>query len=352
MALEEKTEAPTERRREEARKKGQTARSIELSSGVAMLATLMTLKFTGARTLESLRDLCQTSLTVWPRQDLTAQVAFEICSQAALKGLTVLAPVLLVAMLAAIVITAAQVGLVISGEALAPQLNRLDPMKGIMRLCSKRSVVELARSILKVVLVGYVIWMTFRDEAPRLALLVRADWTGMVSEMGRVAWTLIVRACCTILAIAALDFAFQRRQHEQDLKMTRQEVKEDMKRSEGDPAVRSRIRQIMRDMARKRMMAAVPTADVVVTNPTHLAVALKYDPETMAAPIVVAKGERLVAERIKQLARQHRVPVIENVPLARSLYKSVNVGGAVPLELYQAVAEVLAAVYRMKGRTV
>jgi len=165
-------------------------------------------------------------------------------------------------------------------------------------------------------------------------------------------WKVLVRASVAILVIAGFDYLIQRRQHEQELKMTKQELKEDLRRSEGDPVTRARIRQMMRDMARRRMMSDVPKADVVITNPTHLAVALKYDPAKMGAPKVLAKGQRLIAEKIRELAKQHSVPIVENVPLARALFNSVEVGQEVPMELYQAVAEVLAAVFRMKGRTV
>ncbi len=352
MPLEERTEAPTQRRREEARKKGQVAKSIELSSALSVLATLMTLKMAGPSILARLKGICTESLSMWPVRDMDAVDVYALGIHALGESVTILAPMLLLGMLVAAVATAAQVGLVISGETLQPQLNRLDPVKGITRMFSKRAFVEGARSVAKVTVVGYILWVTLREEWPRLASLMNAPLLGAVEGVGIVGSKLVIRASLTILVIALFDYWFQRHSHEQDLKMTKSELKEDNKRSEGDPTTRARIRQIMREMARKRMMSDVQKADVIVTNPTHLAIALRYDSDQMTAPKVVAKGQRLVAERIVEIGKKHKIPVMQNIPLARSLFKSVDVGQEVPLELYQAVAELLAAVYRMKGHKV
>lgn len=348
MALEDKTEQPTDRRKEEARRKGQAARSIELSSSLAVLAALITLKTMGPDFTRRLRSLCEYCFTDWPVRGFSPESATVMGRFALTQSLMILMPVLLIGMGVAALATAAQVGLVVSAEPLQPQLSRLDPMKGIQRMLSKRGLFELVRTVLKVTVVGYVIWITLREEAGTLASLMNSSWSGVASGVGAIAWKMALRASCAILVIAAVDYGVQRRQHQQELMMTKQELKEDMRRSEGDPTTRSRIRTMMREMSRKRMMADVPKADVVVTNPVHFAVALKYDSRHMAAPKVLAKGQNLVAERIKEIAEENSVPVVRNIPLARSLFKSVEVGHEVPLELYEAVAEVLAAVYRIK----
>lgn len=351
MPLEDKTEPPTEHRRREARQKGQVSRSVELSSSLAMIAGLVALRFTGSHILENLREAFRIGLTAWPARDLTPELALQLGLDAVKVSMAILLPILLTGMTVALVGTAAQVGLVVSGEPMALQLSRLDPVKGIQRLFSRRSLIELGRLFIKILLVGYVIWITLRQESALLASLPGASWDAIVKAVGAVMWKVVVRASAVILVIAAFDYLIQRRQHEQELRMTKQELKEELRRTEGDPTTRSRIRQIMREMSMKRMMSDVPKADVVVVNPTHIAVALQYDARTMAAPKVLAKGQRLIAERIREIAEKHGIPVIRNVTLARSLFRSVEVGQEVPLELYQAVAEVLAAVYRMKGRS-
>lgn len=349
MALEEKTEAPTDRRRQEARRKGQVARSIELTSALAVLATLISLRLTGAASLNRLCRLFRQCLTTWPDGDLNAGIISSLTFAAVSNAAAVLLPLLLVAVAAAAVVTTAQVGIMFSSEPLQPKFTRLDPIKGIARLFSGKGMVEVLRSVLKVSIVGYIMFVTIRDEAPRLIAIMNASWLEAVAAVASLAWTLVLRASLTILVIAIADYAFQRRQHEQDLKMTKQEVKEDMRRSEGDPTTRARIRAIMREMARRRMMSDVPKADVVITNPTHLAIAIRYDSDRSSAPVVVAKGQRLVAEKIVELARKSGVPIRQNIPVARALFKSVEVGQEVPVELYEAVAEILAAVYRMRS---
>lgn len=350
MPLEDRTEPPTEHRRREARQKGQVSRSVELSSSLAMIAGLAALRFTGPHILEKLREAFRAGLTEWPARDLTPELALRLGMDAVMVSMAILLPILLAGLTVAAVGTAAQVGLVVSGEPLALQLSRLDPVKGIQRLFSRRSIIELGRSFIKILLVGYVIWITLRQESALLASLPGASWDASVQAVGGVIWKVVVRASAVILVIAGFDYLIQRRQHEQELRMTKHELKEELRRTEGDPTTRSRIRQLMREMSMKRMMSDVPKADVVVVNPTSIAVALRYDSRTMSAPKVLAKGQRLIAERIREIAEKHGIPVIRNVTLARALFRSVEVGQEVPLELYQAVAEVLAAVYRMKGR--
>jgi flagellar biosynthetic protein FlhB len=210
--------------------------------------------------------------------------------------------------------------------------------------------VELAKALAKTTLIGWIVYSFLRAEYPTVVGLVGCDPRVIASGMGGLIYRLLFKAGMVLLILAAVDYGFQRHQNEKQLRMTKEEVKEDYKRSEGDPQVKSKIRQRQRKMAMSRMMQSVPTADVVVTNPTHFAVALKYDADASTAPIVVAKGKNLIAQKIKAIAAEHRVPMVENVQLARALYKSVEVGDEVPAVLYQAVAEILAYVYRLKNQ--
>jgi flagellar biosynthetic protein FlhB len=224
-------------------------------------------------------------------------------------------------------------------------------MAGLRRLASLRSVVELVKASLKVALIAAAAVMAVRQEIDQLPAWIDLDAVGFLGATGWVATKVALWIAGTLAAIAAVDYGYQRFEWQRSLKMTKQEVKEEHRDTEGDPLLRSRVRSVQKEMARKRMMADVPKADVVVTNPTHLAVALRYAPESMAAPVVVAKGAGYVAERIKQIAREHGVMVVEQKLLARSLYKLVEIGREVPADLYRAVAEILALVYRSKGMT-
>jgi flagellar biosynthetic protein FlhB len=227
----------------------------------------------------------------------------------------------------------------------------LSPIKGFKRLFSLRSVSELIKALLKIAIIGGIGALVLGQDLPRLPELVHYDMWGLLTVMGWLTFKVASVITGAIIVVAGADFLYQRYEWERSLRMTHQEVKEEHRDAEGDPMIKSRVRTIQRDMMRKRMMAAVPTADVVVTNPTHLAVALKYDTANMAAPIVVAKGAGHLAERIRAVARQHGVVVVENKFVARTLYKLVDVGREIPVDLYRAVAEILAFVFRARGLT-
>jgi flagellar biosynthetic protein FlhB len=258
------------------------------------------------------------------------------------------APLMAGLMVAGVVASTMQTGLYASGHALKPSLARLNPLAGFQRLFSARGLVDLVKQMAKVGIIGLVCYSMVAPRVGEVVRLSRMDLRQGVAWTWQLTADIGVRVGLVMLILALLDYAYQRRQHQQRLRMTRQELIEEMKQYE-NPFIRSRIRQQQRRMAAQRMMAAVPKADVVITNPTHLAIALQYDPEKMAAPVVVAKGQRLTAERIRDLARRHGVPVIERKPLAQALYRMVEVGMEVPAELYQAVAEVLAFIYSLKG---
>ena len=350
MALEDKTEAPTPRRRQDARMEGQVARSIELNSALVLIASLLLIKFSGPALVAHLRAVTTNSLTQFPTQDLTVGAVHSSLVRLLLQTGTAIAPLLLGVAVVAFASSALQVGLVLSGKALAFKAERLNPISGIARMFSVRSAVELLKSIAKILIVGYIVFSFLRDKYSDIQSLVGGSYLTSCAVIGQLTWALLLRSAMALFVIAGLDYMFQKMQLEKQLKMTKQEVKEDYKRTEGDPLVKSRIRGKQRELSKQRMMQEVPKADVVVTNPTHYAVALKYDAENGGAPVVVAKGKNLIAQRIKEIATEANVPIVENVQLARALHASVEIGQEIPAELYQAVAEILAYVYRLSHR--
>lgn len=350
MALEEKTEAPTDRRRRDAREEGQVARSVELNSALVLIASLILIKSSGPSLVQHFKGVATDCLTKFPTHDLTTGDVSANLVRLLLETGMALAPLLIGITIVAFASSALQVGLVISGKALAFKADRLNPISGIARMFSVRSAVELLKSIAKILIVGYIVFSFLRDRYSDIQSLTGGDYLSSCAVIGGLTWGLLLRAAMGLFVIAALDYMFQKQQLEKQLRMTKQEVKEDYKRTEGDPLIKSKIRQKQREMSKQRMMMEVPKADVVITNPTHYAVALKYDSENGGAPMVVAKGQNLVAQRIKEIAAEAHVPIVENVQLARALHASVEIGQEIPAELYQAVAEILAYVYRLSHR--
>jgi flagellar biosynthetic protein FlhB len=346
----ERTERATPRKREEARKKGQVARSRELVSVAVLAGCLICFYFqtSGAvgRILNLMRSAFRRSISV----TLSMESVPAIFAQTVLEMLVILAPALLTVVVAGLAANALQVGFRITPEGLAPKLSKINPFQGFKRLFSLQSVFELGKSTIKLVIVASVACLAVKAQIPHLLPLMDEGVPAIAAFLGRVSFQILGCTCIILLVLAILDYAYQRWEHERNLRMSRQELKEETKETEGDPLIRSRIRRIQHDMARRRMMAAVPKADVVITNPTHLAVALRYDAERMAAPTVVAKGRGFLAAAIRQAAEKHGVPVIENKPVAQVLYKMVDVEGVIPENLYRAVAEILAFVYRLRGQ--
>jgi flagellar biosynthetic protein FlhB len=242
-----------------------------------------------------------------------------------------------------------QVGFEIHSEALSLKFNKLNPVTGLKKLVSLQSLVELAKGIAKIIVVSAVAYGVVSRHLQQFPGLMQQDISQVLVFVAKVSFEIGFYVCLSLILLAVLDFAYQRWQHEKNLRMTKQEVKDERKQTEGDPKIKARIRRIQMEMAYRRMMAAVPEADVVITNPTHLAIALRFDGKTMIAPRILAKGAGFVAERIRQVAGENDVPVVENKPLAQALYKMVDIGDFIPVELYRAVAEVLAYVYRLKG---
>lgn len=347
----EATEPATPRRREEARKKGHVPRSHDLVTALLLLALMYLLRWFGRNMLEVMGGQTQEFLAR-PPGEITPATLEVISLRLIWSYLQALWPVFLGALAVSILGNGLQVGMLFQTYSLQPDLNRINPLAGARRIFSKGALVELLKSLLKVLIVGWVAYLTVRQGWKRLLLTSEVALAETLILVGQMTFELGVRVALAFLILGVLDYLYQRWEYEQGLRMTRQEVKDEFKQTEGDPQVRSRIRQRQRQLAMRRMMSQVPTADVVITNPTELAVALRYDAETMAAPVVVAKGADYVARRIRQIAAEHGVVIVENKPLAQALYRTTEVGMAIPVELYQAVAEVLAFVYRLKRRPV
>lgn len=344
----DRTEPATPKRREEARKKGQIAQSREISSVLVLLSALGVFFFSGLHIFQGLSDLMrgvfQNIATLRLQEGSISVFLFEIL----LQIFIILMPLMLAVVVAGIAANLLQVGFLFTLEPLTPKLSKLNPFSGIKRLLSLRSLAELSKSLLKVVVVGGIAFLMVKGELESIPSLMHMAVGETLSFFGRVSFKIGLYTCLTLIVLALLDYAFQRWQHEKSLRMTKQEVKDELKQREGDPAVKARIRGVQRDMAQRRMMESVPKADVVITNPTHLAIALKYDAEKMMAPKVTAKGAGFIAERIRELAKRNGVPVVEHKPLAQTLFKVVEIGGIIPASLYKAVAEILAYVYGLK----
>ncbi|MFO7707966.1 MAG: flagellar biosynthesis protein FlhB [Desulfobacterales bacterium] len=347
----ERTERATAKRRQEARKRGQVAMSREIPSALILLTALGVFFFAGPGVFERCTELVGAMF-----RNLHALRLTTIADAAALAAelfrtiILLLLPIFLPLLVAGFVGNVAQIGFEAHAEALTPKFSKMNPISGIKRLVSLRSLVELVKSILKILFVGAIAYAVISGFLQDFPGLVRYDILSLWAFTHQAAFKIIFYVCLAMLALAALDTLYQRWQYEQSLKMTKQEVKDERKQSEGDPKVKARIRSLQRQTAYHRMMAEVPKADVVITNPTHLAIALKFTPDEMPAPRVVAKGAGTIAERIRETAREHDVPMVENKPLAQALFKMADLGDYVPVDLYRAVAEVLAYVYRLKGK--
>lgn len=348
----ERTEQATPKKREEARRKGQVAKSREIPSVFILMGGASILFLFSSYFYRHLSDLMVRSFQQVSARSFTLESVQILNAELIQSFLLILAPVLITALILSVVSHYIQSRTLIATEALKWDGSKLNPIKGLKRLFSKHSVGELLKSVFKLGIIGGVAYVTIKKEVPGLVLLTHQPPEAILRFVRSISWDLLLRTGAVMAVLAGLDYLFQRWMFEKSLRMTKQEVKEEFKQTEGDPIAKSRIRSLQRQIARRRMMAEVPKADVIITNPTHLAVALHYEMKKMDAPKVSAKGAGFVAEKIIEIARAHGIPVIENKPLARLLYKTVEIGQMIPSHFYQAVADILAYVYRMKNRIV
>lgn len=353
----EKTEPATEKKLSDARKEGQVAKSREIANCFGLLALFLVLKFwIGTMGTEFLRLFSGVYIKI-PETikmyggQIPEKELLDILQYGILQIAIMVAPIFLVGFLVAFLSDVIQVKWKITGKPLKPKFNKLNPISGFKRIFSINSIVELIKSVAKIGLVIYVAYSYLSDKSNDIFYLYSMPLMQAIQLTGELVINLGLRIALVYLIIALLDYAYQKFKFAKDMRMTKQEIKEEYKQQEGDPQIKGKIRQKMMEASRRRMMQDLPKADVVITNPTHYAVAIKYDPEEYEAPIVLAKGEDYLAQKIKETARENHIEIVENKPLARMLYANVEVGQLVPPELYQAVAEVLAFVYHLQGRT-
>ena len=348
-SFEDKTEKATPKKREEARKKGEVAKSRELPSVAVLLASLITLTIFGSYMYTHIQAIMRGSFSLPILKDLNIPDFMVFAEKMITLFILTLSPLLAAIFITAVLSNIMQVGFMLSGESIKPKLSKLNPIKGFGRLFSKQSFMELFKSLLKLTIVGGVGYLTVRAEMKNIHLLGDMEFNSIIAYIFLTIFKIFIRCTLAMIFLVAIDYAFQKWDFEKRLKMSKKEVKDEFKRTEGDPLIKSRIRSIQMQMARKRMMQEVPQADVVITNPTKLAVALKYDSSVMGAPKLLAKGAGEIAKRIRELAEKHDIPVVENKELAQSIYSLVEIGQEIPPTLYEAVAEVLAYIYKLKG---
>ena len=348
QSSEEKTEQATPKKREDARKKGEIAKSRELPSVAVLLSGLLTFMIFGTYMYSQIQELMIKLFHLPLSKILDINDFFGFSWEMVTTFFLIMGPLFAVIVIVAIVSNVMQVGFMVTAENIMPKFSKLDPFKGMGRLFSSQSVMEAVKCVSKLLIVGWVGYITIKNEMDQIILLGGLPFDEIVTYIFKTTFTLFIRCTLAMIVIVILDYAFQKWQFEKKLKMSKKEIKDESKESEGDPMVKSRIRNIQMQMARNRMMQDVPNADVVITNPTHYAVALKYDDTTMGAPRVLAKGKGEIARKIKELAREHSILIYENRELARNLYKMVEINQEVPPLLYQAVAEVLAYVYKQR----
>lgn len=352
----EKTEPATQKKLSDARKEGQVAKSREIANGVGLLALFLILRFwVGVMSTQLLSgfsliyERISDTVRFWrgymPQNDI--KLVFR---EMLLRVITIIGPILAIGFLVAFICDIAQVKWRPTSKPMQPKLSKMNPLSGLKKIVSLNSLVELVKSIAKIGLIVYICYNYLQDKWRLLFFLYDMPLLQALQLIATTVTDLGIRVSSLYMLIAGADYIYQKVKFARDMRMTKQEIKDEYKQAEGDPQIRGKIRQRMREASQRRMMQDLPRADVVITNPTHYAVAIKYDPEVADAPLVLAKGEDYLAAKIKEVARENHVEIVENKPLARMLYANVDVGQAVPPELYQAVAEVLAFVYHLQGK--
>lgn len=345
----EKTEPASSRRIEQAREKGQVARSRELSTFTVLIAAGAGLMVMGPQLVDSLSGVMRGGLTLDRAAAFDPLMMLVRFQQMSLNALISFLPFILLMVVAAIFAPLVLSGWLFSFQALQPDFSRLDPLKGIGRLFSRSSLVELAKALGKSALIGGVAYWAIMHQKDAMFSLAGESVNQSIAHLGDMLGVAFLTIVSSMLLIVAIDVPFQLWDHSSKLKMTKEEVRQENKDSEGSPEVKAQIRRMQREMARRRMMAEVPKADVIVTNPTHYAVALRYQDKLMGAPVIVAKGSALIAARIRALGEEHQIPILEAPPLARALFRHGELGEEIPAALYTAVAEVLAYVYQLRS---
>lgn len=346
----EKTEKATPKKRQDSRKKGQVAKSQDVNTAVGFVGVFLLLLFTGSYMKDIVLYIFSHSFQDYMRMELTESNIQVIFLDILYELILLLGPIMIVALLAGVAANYMQFGFLFSTEAIQPKLEKIDPIKGFKRIFSVRAIVEMLKSILKISFVGVItfaiLWIN-REEI--LVLALKSVGASLVT-VANITIQMGLIASSALLFLSVLDYLYQKYDFEKNIRMSKQDIKDEYKNIEGDPLIKSKIKQRQREMAMRRMMQEVPQADVVITNPTHYAIALKYDEKKLDAPYVVAKGVDYVAQKIKYIAKENDVIMVENRSLARALYSQAEIGDAIPEELFKAVAEILAYVYKTKNK--
>lgn len=347
----EKTEQPTGKKREDARKEGNVPQSKEVTIAVTLIASFYIFKMLYPMIYGTMLTVIKENFGfVSELERLTVSDMNDFYIKCLLRYAVAAFPLLVIIGFAAIIVSFAQTKMLVNFKSLKPKFDRMDPLQGIKKLFSLKGFVEILKSVLKIVLLIYIIYICIKNKLTQLPKLIDCTVEQAADFTGEVIFDIIEKVVIAFAVLAIADYIYQRFQYEKNLRMTKQEVKEEYKSTEGDPQIKGRIKSKQQEMARKRMLQDVPTADVVIKNPTHFAVALKYDLEKSGAPVVVAKGQDYLALKIIEIAEQSDVETVENVPLARALYAAVDLGQEIPREFYNQVAEVLAYVYNLKKK--
>lgn len=347
---EERTEEPTEKRRREFREEGQVAKSQEVNTAVLLSSALLVWFFYAPIFWQKFKVFLAGFWQIAGQFELSPDSVIHLLILTVKELAVIFWPLLLLAIVIGFLANYIQIGWLFTLKPLEPKLSKLDPIKGLGRMVSKRSLFEVAKSLGKLLIIGLIAYLTLASKFEQTLLLLDTSISQSIHFLGNVAGLILFKCCLALIILAILDFLYQRWEMEEKMKMTKKELKDEHKETEGDPQLKQKMKSIQKEMARKRMMAEVPDADVVITNPTHIAVALSYRREEMDAPQIVAKGNDQIALRIKEIAEDNDVPIVENPPLARTL-NEVEIGESIPETMYKAVAEILAYVYNLKGKT-
>ncbi len=345
----ERTLPASQRRREQAREKGDVTKSRELISAAMILGGAFWIYSMGDVTVTRLIEMASLHWSMAMPAPSTPENLHNLILTLMSSTLSIVLPIVVFFCVIAVFASVGQYGFLWSTEGLMPNWSRVDPVGGFSRIFSLNALFELGKTLFKFLVIGFVVYLITKDEIPALLVSVQLAPNAMLMDIARIVTRLLFFTGLVVAVIGVADYGFQWWEHEKKLRMTPQEMKEELRQTEGNPLIKARVRSIQRQMARKRMMTEVPKAAVVITNPTHLAIALAYDADSMGAPKVIAKGAGFIAQRIREIAAEHGVPLVENKPLAQTLFKTVSLGGSIPSDLYRAVAEILVYVYKLRG---
>ncbi|MFD2116814.1 flagellar biosynthesis protein FlhB [Paenibacillus yanchengensis] len=345
----EKTEKATPKKRSDSRKKGQVAKSADLPGALILLMTFAAFLMLGSYFKQNILQLFSSFFQDWLLMEVTADNVLPLFTSIATKIAVLLLPIFAIVIVIGLVGNVAQFGFLLTGEPLKPQLKKLNPIEGFKKIFSVRSLVEFLKSVFKVSIIAIIVYTTITREWDHILSLSSQPIEHIFNYTAQVTFNLGIQIGAILIVLAFADYMYQRYEHQKSIKMSKQDIKDEFKKTEGDPIIKGRIRERQRKMAVQRMMQEVPTADVIITNPTHYAIALKYDASSMEAPTIVAKGVDHLALKIREIAKEHGVITMENKPLARALYEQAEIGEQIPGDLFQAVAEVLAYVYKLKN---